>query len=203
MKKLFILALIASLCFTAGCAGSAPSPEPPAQPAENTELPDIIHGSITMEDGGVMEFELYSKVAPQSVLNFVSLARQGYYDGLTFHRIISGMMIQGGCPDNSGTGGPGYTIKGEFSENGFANDLSHTRGVMSMARKDDFDSAGSQFFIVHEDSKGWDGKYATFGKVIDGLDVLDKLAATPVSGGNGAVALEDRPVIRTITIDDF
>jgi len=166
------------------------------------ELPDTIHGTIAMEDGGVMVFELYPNIAPQSVLNFVSLAQQGYYDGLTFHRIISGMMLQGGCPDNTGTGGPGYTIKGEFSENGFPDDLSHTRGVLSMARKDDPDSAGSQFFIVHKDTKTWDGKYAAFGKVVSGLDVVDKLAETPTSGSNGAVDVKDRPVIKSITIDD-
>ncbi|MCL2126400.1 MAG: peptidylprolyl isomerase [Oscillospiraceae bacterium] len=155
-----------------------------------------------MEDGGVITLELYPEVAPQSVRNFVYLARDGFYDGLKFHRIMKGFMIQGGDPLASGTGGPGYSIFGEFSSNGFKNELKHTRGVISMARSGDPDSAGSQFFIMHADEPGLDGDYAAFGKVTSGLDVVDRIAETPNSGPNGAVAPEDMPVIKSITIDD-
>ena len=205
MKTLLLLLLVALLCFTAGCSDSGSTKSgtlSPPTPPPTEELPDVIHGTITMEDGGVMKFELYPKIAPQTALNFAYLAEQGFYDGLNFHRILSGMMLQGGCPDNVGNGGPGYTIFGEFEENGFTNPISHERGVLSMARKDDFNSGGSQFFIVHEDTKGWDGKYAPFGMVVSGLDVIDRLAATPTTGTNGAVEPEDRPVIKSITIDD-
>ena len=156
-----------------------------------------------MEDGGQIVLALYPDLAPQSVRNFVHLARLNFYDGLKFHRIMAGFMIQGGDPLGTGGGGPGYTIKGEFRSNGFANDLGHARGVLSMARRpDNYDSAGSQFFIMHADSPSLDGDYATFGRVISGMDVVDKIAGTPNSGPNGAVAPEDMPVIKTITIDD-
>ena len=201
VKKYLLITLCALLIFTAGCA-SNPDPKPPPEPTPSMELPDTIHGTIAMEDGGVIAFELYPKIAPISVLNFVSLVQQGYYDGLAFHRIMKTYMIQGGCPDGTGTGGPGYTIKGEFSSNGVPNSLSHTRGALSMARKDDYDSAGSQFFIVHEDRTGWDGAYAAFGMVINGMDVVDRLADTPSEAGSGRVAENDRPVIKAITIDD-
>ena len=165
-------------------------------------MENTIQATITMEDGGVIVLELYPNLAPQSVCNFVHLARQGFYDGLKFHRIMKGFMIQGGCPLGTGTGNPGYSIKGEFSDNGFANDLSHTRGVLSMARSAVFDSAGSQFFIVHGDSTFLDGSYAAFGQVTSGMDVVDKLAATPSESGSGAVAPANMPVIKSITIDD-
>jgi len=155
-----------------------------------------------MENGGVIELELYPDLAPQSVRNFVYLTRKGFYDGLTFHRIMKGFMIQGGDPDGAGTGGPGYTIKGEFSENGVPNDLKHTRGVLSMARRSEPDTGGSQFFIMHDANAGLDGKYAAFGMVLSGMDVVDEIADTPNSGPNGAVADKDKPVIKTITIDD-
>ena len=161
-----------------------------------------IQATITMEDGGVIVVELYPDLAPQSVRNFVYLARDGFYDGLKFHRIIKGFMIQGGCPLGTGTGNPGYSIKGEFEDNGFTNDLSHTRGVLSMARANDPDSAGSQFFIVHGDSKFLDGSYAAFGQVTSGMDVVDRLAETPVTDNNGSVAAKNMPVIKSITIDD-
>ena len=132
---------------------------------------------ITMENGGVIEGELYPEHAPQSVGNFISLANKGFYDGLTFHRVIPGFMIQGGCPKGNGTGGPGWHIKGEFAANGVKNDLKHTRGVLSMARAMDPNSAGSQFFIMHEDAPHLDGQYAAFGKVVAGMDVVDKIAA--------------------------
>jgi len=132
---------------------------------------------ITMEDGGVIKAELYPEIAPITVENFIKLAGNGFYNGLTFHRIIPGFMIQGGCPDGTGMGGPGYTIKGEFASNGIRNDLKHTRGVLSMARAMDPDSAGSQFFIMHEDAPHLDGQYAAFGKVVEGMDVVDRIAS--------------------------
>ena len=133
--------------------------------------------TIQMKDGGVMKAELYPEIAPITVKNFVDLAAKGFYNGLIFHRVIPGFMIQGGDPQGTGMGGPGYTIKGEFSANGVRNDLKHTRGVLSMARAYDPDSAGSQFFIMHENSPHLDGQYAAFGKVIEGIEVVDKIAS--------------------------
>ena len=133
--------------------------------------------TIQMKDGGVMKAELYPEIAPASVKNFVDLASKGFYNGLIFHRVIPGVMIQGGDPEGTGMGGPGYTIKGEFAANGFKNDLKHTRGVLSMARAMDPNSAGSQFFIMHEDSPHLDGQYAAFGKLIEGIEVVDKIAS--------------------------
>ena len=132
--------------------------------------------TITMENGDTIKAELYPDIAPITVENFVKLVKEGFYDGLTFHRIISGFMIQGGCPNGNGTGGPGHTIKGEFSMNGVKNDLKHTPGVLSMARSMAPDSAGSQFFIMHKTSPHLDGQYAAFGQVIEGMDVVNKLA---------------------------
>ena len=133
--------------------------------------------TIQMKDGGVMKAELYPEIAPITVKNFVDLSAKGFYNGLIFHRVIPGFMIQGGDPQGTGMGGPGYTIKGEFSANGVRNDLKHTRGVLSMARAMDPDSAGSQFFIMHENSPHLDGQYAAFGKVIEGIEVVDKIAS--------------------------
>ena len=133
--------------------------------------------TIQMKDGGVMKAELYPEIAPITVKNFIDLAAKGFYNGLIFHRVIPGFMIQGGDPQGTGMGGPGYTIKGEFTANGFRNDLKHTRGVLSMARAMDPDSAGSQFFIMHENYPSLDGQYATFGKVIEGIEVVDKIAS--------------------------
>ena len=133
--------------------------------------------TITMEDGSVMKAELYPEIAPNTVNNFLSLVGKGYYDGLIFHRVISGFMIQGGDPQGTGMGGPGYSIKGEFTQNGFKNDLKHSRGVLSMARAMNPNSAGSQFFIMHVDYPYLDGQYASFGKVIEGLEVIDKIAS--------------------------
>ena len=135
--------------------------------------------TITMEDGGKIVAELYPEVAPQSVYNFISLIKKGFYDGLIFHRCIYGFMIQGGCPDGTGMGGPGYCIKGEFKSNGFNNDLRHSRGTLSMARAQHPDSAGSQFFIMHKDSPHLDGEYAAFGMVIEGMEVVDAIASAP------------------------
>jgi len=164
-------------------------------------MANAIQATITMEDGGIIVLELYPGIAPQAVRNFAYLARQGFYDGLRFHRIIKDFMIQGGCPDSLGSGGPGYTIAGEFELNGFANGLEHKRGVLSMARGQGFNSAGSQVFIVHGDSHFLDGAYAAFGRVVSGMEVVDKIAQTPNNGGNGSVALADMPIIKSITID--
>ena len=154
---------------------------------------------ITMENGGVIEGELYPDIAPQSVYNFIDLANHNYYDGLIFHRVIPGFMIQGGCPEGTGMGGPGYCIKGEFMFNGFPkNDIKHKRGVLSMARSSSPNSAGSQFFIMHQDAKHLDGQYAAFGKVTSGMDVVDAIA-------NTRTGMADRPVqeqrIASITVD--
>lgn len=134
--------------------------------------------TITMEDGSVIRAELYPEIAPNTVNNFLSLIRKGFYDGLIFHRVIRGFMLQGGDPEGTGMGGPGYSIRGEFSSNGFENDLKHTAGVLSMARTMDPDSAGSQFFIMHADAPHLDGEYAAFGKVIEGMDVVNRIAET-------------------------
>ena len=133
--------------------------------------------TIEMENGGIIKAELYPETAPNSVNNFISLVNKGFYDGIIFHRVIAGFMIQGGDPRGIGIGGPGYSIRGEFEANGFKNDLKHSRGVLSMARAMDPNSAGSQFFIMHEDAPHLDGQYAAFGKVIEGMDVVDAIAA--------------------------
>lgn len=135
--------------------------------------------TIELENGGVITAELYPQIAPNTVNNFISLIKKGYYDGIIFHRVIPGFMIQGGDPTGTGMGGPGYSIRGEFSGNGFKNDLKHTAGVLSMARTMIPDSAGSQFFIMHEDAPHLDGQYAAFGKVVAGMDVVDKIASVP------------------------
>lgn len=134
---------------------------------------------IEMENGGVMIVELYEDIAPITCKNFINLVKEGFYNGLIFHRVIEGFMIQGGCPKGNGTGGPGHTIKGEFASNGVENNLKHERGVISMARSMDKNSAGSQFFIMHQDAPHLDGEYAAFGKLIEGYDVLDEIAKTP------------------------
>ena len=156
--------------------------------------------TFTMENGDTMKAELYPEVAPNTVNNFISLVKKGFYDGLIFHRIISGFMIQGGDPDGTGMGGPGYSIKGEFASNGFKNDLKHTRGVLSMARSMRPDSAGSQFFIMHQNAPHLDGDYAAFGKLIEGEDILDKIAGVDTD-------YSDRPrkpqVMKTVTVETF
>ena len=140
--------------------------------------------TIEMEDGGVIRLELYPDIAPITVDNFVSLVKKGFYDGLIFHRVISGFMIQGGDPKGTGMGGPGYTIKGEFKANGVVNNIRHERGVISMARSMMPDSAGSQFFIMHADAPHLDGQYAAFGRVIEGIEEVDKIASTRTSRGD-------------------
>lgn len=161
------------------------------------------HVEITVKDYGTVKVELDADAAPITVTNFLKLAKDGFYDGLTFHRIISGFMIQGGDPLGNGTGGSEETIKGEFSENGVENELSHIRGAISMARARAYDSASSQFFIVHEDSVFLDGQYACFGYVTDGMDVVDAICdAVPVTDGNGTVAAENQPVIESVKVID-
>ena len=177
MKKvvaMLLAAVMLSLVFIA-CNTESKNQDEDNQQGENM---DKIIATIEMEDGGIIKLELYPDIAPQTVRNFVSLARKGFYDGLTFHRIIPGFMIQGGDPNGTGTGGPGYCIKGEFAINGFENYLKHTRGVISMARLNKpYDSAGSQFFIMHADAPHLDGAYAAFGMVIEGMDVVDRIAS--------------------------
>ena len=154
--------------------------------------------TMTMENGGVIKAELYPEVAPNTVNNFIDLINRGFYDGLIFHRVIPGFMIQGGCPEGTGMGGPGYSIKGEFTSNGFKNDLKHTKGVLSMARAMHPDSAGSQFFIMVANAPHLDGQYASFGKVIEGMEVADKIVAQKTD-------MYDRPyedqVIKSVTVD--
>ena len=156
--------------------------------------------TITMTNGDVMKAELYPEIAPNTVNNFISLVQKGFYDGLIFHRVISGFMIQGGDPQGTGMGGPGYSIKGEFAMNGVRNDLKHTRGVLSMARSMMPNSAGSQFFIMHANAQHLDGQYAAFGKVVEGLDVVDKIASV-------RTGWQDKPVeeqkIQSMTVELF
>ncbi|MCI5792910.1 MAG: peptidylprolyl isomerase [Lachnospiraceae bacterium] len=156
--------------------------------------------TITMENGDMIKVELYPDIAPNTVKNFISLINHNFYDGTIFHRVIPGFMIQGGDPDGTGMGGPGYSIKGEFGQNGFKNDLKHSRGVISMARSMFPDSAGSQFFIMHQDAPHLDGAYAAFGKVTEGMDTVDKIAGV-------ATDYSDRPredqVMKTVTVETF
>ncbi len=156
--------------------------------------------TITMANGDVMKAELYPEIAPNTVNNFISLVKKGFYDGLIFHRVISGFMIQGGCPDGTGMGGPGYNIRGEFSQNGFNNPLKHEAGVLSMARAMHPDSAGSQFFIMHKPAPHLDGSYAAFGKITEGMDVVNKIAETDTD-------YSDRPLdeqkIQSMTVETF
>jgi peptidyl-prolyl cis-trans isomerase B (cyclophilin B) len=156
--------------------------------------------TIEMENGSIIKAELYPEIAPNTVNNFISLIQKGYYDGLIFHRVINGFMIQGGCPLGNGTGGPGYQIKGEFSHNGFENNLCHEPGVLSMARAMNPNSAGSQFFIMHQEYPSLDGEYAAFGKVIEGMDVVNTIAKTKTD-------FRDRPienqVMKSVTVETF
>ena len=156
--------------------------------------------TFEMENGDIMKAELYPEVAPNTVNNFISLVQKGYYDGLIFHRVIKGFMIQGGCPEGIGTGGPGYHIKGEFTQNRFNNNLKHTEGVLSMARAMHPDSAGSQFFIMHKNSPHLDGAYAAFGKITEGMDIVNKIAGTRTD-------FRDRPMekqmMKKVTVETF
>lgn len=156
--------------------------------------------TFEMENGGVIKAELYPEVAPNTVNNFIDLVNKGFYDGIVFHRVIPGFMIQGGCPDGNGMGGPGYGIKGEFSRNGFKNDLKHTKGVLSMARTNAPNSAGSQFFLMVADAPHLDAQYAGFGKVIEGMEVTDKIVATKTDHNDKPY--EDQKITK-VTVDTF
>lgn len=211
MKKIgyFILTMAMAVMFTAcgsknnedassGSAGISESGE-----AQTESLSGKHHVEITVKDYGTVSVELDADAAPVTVTNFVKLAEEGFYDGLTFHRIIDGFMIQGGDPLGTGMGGSEETIQGEFSANGVENNLSHTRGAISMARAQAYDSASSQFFIVHEDSTFLDGQYACFGYVTEGMEVVDAICeAVPVTDNNGTVEKENQPVIESIKVID-
>ena len=162
----------------------------------------IHHATIEVEDYGTIKIEMNATNAPITVSNFCHLANEGFYDGLTFHRIIEGFMVQGGDPDGNGTGGSGVTIKGEFSDNGITNAIQHKRGVISMARANDYNSGSSQFFIMQEANSSLDGSYAAFGRVTEGIEVVDAMAKVPVEDENGMVAEENKPHIKSIVIDD-
>lgn len=188
MKKIIIL--FVSLILLTGCG-------------ENTQNPIV---TMEIEDYGTITIELYPNMAPNTVANFVNLIEEGFYDGLTFHRSVPGFVLQGGDPNGDGTGGPGYTIKGEFSSNGYTqNTLSHTRGVISMARSRDNDSAGSQFFIVLDDSATYslDGLYAGFGRVTEGMDIIDEIVENEEIADDTTGALEENVVITKVTVDTF
>ncbi len=200
--KKFAAALLAiTLCMGLSACGKQKNENTEA--SSETEKYGTHHAVITVENYGEIKVELDGDTAPITVKNFVELAKSGFYDGLTFHRVISGFMIQGGDPKGNGTGGSDNTIKGEFSVNGVQNNISHKRGVISMARATDYDSASSQFFIMHKDATHLDGQYAAFGHVTDGMEVVDAIAGnTPVTDNNGTVLKENQPIIKSIVITD-
>lgn len=188
-----VLACAAAVLGLSGSLGSKPVTD------DGPALTGTHKVAIEVQDYGTIEAELYADTAPITVANFLKLADEGFYNGLTFHRIISGFMIQGGDPLGNGTGGSDATIKGEFAQNGVKNDLKHTRGVLSMARSGMPDSASSQFFIMHQDAPHLDGAYAAFGKVLSGMEIVDAICQqTPVTDGNGTVAKENQPIITSI-----
>ena len=217
-EKKFALAAIAVMCVVflviaaqrgGGTLGeAAPADATEAAVTQNINREEVAYHvgdlpivTITMEDGGIIKLELYPEIAPNTVNNFIYLANQGFYDGLIFHRVISGFMIQGGCPDGTGMGGPGHFIRGEFSENGFENNLRHERGVISMARRNQpLDSAGSQFFIMHQDSPFLDNLYAAFGRVIEGIEIVDQIAGVQTGAGDRPIADQ---IIREVTVETF
>lgn len=216
MKKLVCAVLCILLVSMAGCAkpnGMVQQPnETESQPSATLQQPNetepqpsatVQHVTIDVKDYGTISVELDGVNAPITVSNFIGLAKDGFYDGLTFHRIMSGFMIQGGDPTGTGTGGSDKKIKGEFSLNGVENPISHTRGAISMARSKDYNSASSQFFIVYEDSTDLDGQYAAFGYVTDGMDIVDRICEdTPVVDNNGTVEKENQPIITSIKVID-
>ena len=207
MKKFFKFTAIMALAIClVGCGNSGDSDTDTSSNNEtNTE--DLLSGNhhieIDVQNYGTIKVELQADEAPITVTNFINLAKDGFYDGLTFQRIIDGFMIQGGDPNGDGTGGSDETIKGEFSANGVDNPLKHTRGAISMARSSDYDSASSQFFIVHQTTESLDGQYAVFGYVYEGMEVVDQIATTvPVTDNNGTVEKANQPVINTIKVID-
>lgn len=199
-------AIILALFVVTGCQKQEETPKKSEQKkteASEELLSGTHHAEIQVKDYGTITVELDADTAPITVTNFVNLAKDGFYDNLTFHRIMDGFMIQGGDPNGDGTGGADQTIKGEFSSNGVENEISHTRGTISMARAQDPDSASSQFFIVHEDSDYLDGNYAAFGHVTSGMEIVDQICKdVPVEDDNGTVKAENQPVIEKITITD-
>lgn len=199
--SVFCAMLIITACvFFSGCGGNETSSTAEEATKKETAKPVAV---IDIKDYGKITVELEPESAPITVDNFVKLAKEGFYDGLTFHRIIKDFMMQGGDPLGTGMGGSESNIKGEFLNNGVSNSLSHTRGAISMARSNDMDSASSQFFIVHQDSTFLDGQYAAFGYVTDGMDIVDKICeSTPVTDANGTVEKKNQPVINTITITE-
>lgn len=210
MRKIRTVILVGMLAAVmAGCgdnretAENAQEKDDTAQENSEDLLSGTHHVEISVKDYGTIKVELDADTAPVTVTNFVNLASDGFYDGLTFHRIIDGFMIQGGDPNGDGTGGAEETIQGEFSSNGVENDISHERGVISMARASDPDSASSQFFIMQEDTPSLDGEYAAFGKVTEGIEIVDAICEdTPVQDNNGTVLPEDQPVIESIKVVD-
>jgi peptidyl-prolyl cis-trans isomerase B (cyclophilin B) len=221
LKKISLLMALLTLTgmLVTGCSPKTTGEDPPQeesatqseieaetnteeQSAELTGVPDPEKAhpvvSISIQDFGQVQLELYPEVAPNTVNNFISLAKSGFYDGLTFHRVINGFMIQGGDPDGKGTGGPGYSIAGEFSDNGFENNLKHTPGVISMARSNNPDSAGSQFFIMHKSSPHLDGAYAAFGQVTEGLDIIDKIAKVKTGMADKP---QDEVIMQSVTVE--
>ena len=195
MKKQQLIALIGIIVIICAAVIAVVA----LRPASKTTPGDIAYVEIAVKDYGVITAELYGDVAPITVANFLKLADEGFYDGLTFHRIISGFMIQGGDPNGNGTGGSPDNIKGEFSANGVQNDIAHDRGVLSMARSSDKNSASSQFFIMHADAPHLNGQYAAFGRVLSGMEVVDAICAnTPVQDNNGTVLAANQPVIEYV-----
>ena len=202
MKKSVFLILVLLLTAVLLTACQKKKEEPSTTPQKDL-LSGTHHAEITVKDYGTIKVELDADTAPITVTNFVDLAKDGFYDGLTFHRIISGFMIQGGDPQGNGTGGSDEKIKGEFSANGVENDISHERGVISMARAQDYDSASSQFFIMHQDTESLDGDYAAFGHVTEGMEIVDQICEdTDVEDKNGTVAPENQPVIESVKVID-
>ena len=204
MKKLFKIGMVMLLALAlAGCGGDKDTDSTSKNSTTDDLLSGNHHAEIDVKDYGVIKVELNADEAPITVTNFVKLAKEGFYDGLTFHRIIDGFMIQGGDPNGDGTGGSDETIIGEFSANNVDNILKHTRGAISMARSQDYDSASSQFFIVHQTYPSLDGQYAVFGYVYEGMDVVDQIATSvPVTDDNGTVEAQNQPVITSIKIID-
>ena len=201
MRKVISVCMMICFMLTISACGTKETPKPTEQVSENL-LKGKHHAVIDVKDYGTIELELDADTAPITVTNFVELAKDGFYDGLTFHRNIEDFMIQGGDPNGNGTGGSKHTIKGEFSANGVENNIKHERGVISMARSQDYDSASSQFFIMYEKASHLDGQYAAFGKVTKGLDVLDKLEKVKAIDNKGSVEASQQPVINSIKILD-
>ena len=201
MRKVISVCMMICFMLTISACGTKETPKPTEQVSENL-LKGKHHAVIDVKDYGTIELELDADTAPITVTNFVELAKDGFYDGLTFHRNIEDFMIQGGDPNGNGTGGSKHTIKGEFSANGVENNIKHERGVISMARSQDYNSASSQFFIMYEKASHLDGQYAAFGKVTKGLDVLDKLDKVKAIDNNGLVEASQQPVINSIKILD-